>query len=105
MSEEAPQPAHKKDKEKVLDEVWTVERIRSFLDLLPPEGVNADFHRLLKAYQQMRADDFEQFVQFFAKARLDINAKDPAGKTALAIISEHRHGADYAAILKKAGAV
>lgn len=105
MTEEAPAPAHKKDKEKVLDEVWTVERIRSFLDVLPPEGVNADFHKLLKAYQQMRADDFEQFVNFFVEAKLDINAKDPHGNSVLQIIGEHRHGADYAKILKNAGAL
>jgi ankyrin repeat protein len=104
MTEEAPAPAHKKDKEKVLDEVWTTERIRSFLDVLPPEGVDADFHKLLKAYQQMRADDFEQFVNFFIEAKLNINAKDPEGKTALQIVSEHRYGADYAGILKNAGA-
>lgn len=105
MTEEAPAPAHKKDKEKVLDEVWTVERIRSFLDILPAEGVDADFHRLLKAYQQMRAEDFEQFIQFFTDAKLNINAKDPDGNTAIAIIGEHGHGADYVVILKKAGAV
>jgi len=105
MTEEAPAPAHKKDKEKVLDEVWTVERIRSFLDILPADGVNADFHRLLKAYQQMRADDFEQFVQFFTEGKHDVNAKDPDGKSAATIIAEHRHGAPYVEILKKAGAI
>lgn len=97
-------PVHKKDKEKVLDEVWTVERIKSFLDILPAEGVNADFHRLLKAYQQMRVEDFEQFVQFFVESNHDVNAKDPDGNTVLATISTHGHAAPYLAILKNAGA-
>jgi len=105
MTDETPAPAHKKDKEKVLDEVWTEARIRSFLDLLPPEGFDADFNRILKAYQQMRADDFEQFVQFFIEAKHNINAKDPDGNSLVAIISEHRHGAPYVTILKNAGAV
>lgn len=105
MTEEVPTPPAKKDKEKVLDEVWTVDRIKSFLDVLPEEGVNADFHRLLKAYQQMRAEDFEQFVQFFVEGKHDVNAKNPKGQTVLAMVSTHGHGAPYAAILKKAGAV
>ena len=44
----------KKDKERVQDEVWTEARIRSFLNLQPPAGVNADYHRLQRAYQSMR---------------------------------------------------
>ena len=43
--------ALKKDKEKVLDEVWTQERVRDFLDVKPAEDLEADFHVLLKAYQ------------------------------------------------------
>ena len=38
------------------DEFWTDERIRSFLDMLPPEGVPADYHVLLKAYRGMLPD-------------------------------------------------
>jgi hypothetical protein len=48
----------RKDKQKIVDEVWTEERIRSFLDLQPPAGMDADFHRLQRAYQSMRAEDF-----------------------------------------------
>ena len=53
-----------KDKQKVVDEVWTQERIKSFLFVEPPAGVNRDFHRLHKAYQSMRADDFEIFIHW-----------------------------------------
>ncbi|MCB1632679.1 MAG: PA4642 family protein, partial [Pseudomonadales bacterium] len=49
----------RKEKKKVVDEVWTDERIRRFLHLLPPEGVDCDFHRLRRAYQAMRPEDFE----------------------------------------------
>ena len=96
--------ALKKDKEKVLDEVWTEDRVKSFLDLLPPEGENADFHMLHKAYQSMRDNDFEKFVGFFIAAGKDLNAQNQKGRTVLSIVEEHRHGKPFAEILRTAGA-
>ena len=90
----------KKDKEKVLDEVWTEERVRSFLDIQAPAGENADFHALISAYRSMRLENFEQFLDFFAQAQRDINAKGSEGKTALEIISSHRKGTPYAAAIQ-----
>lgn len=94
----------KKDKAKVLDEVWTEDRVHSFLDLQPAEGVDADFHVLLKAYQSMRVSDFELFIGFFQAAGRDINAKNPAGQTLLDIVSQHRNSSEFAAALTAAGA-
>ena len=54
----------RKDKEKVVDEVWTEEHVKSFLNVKPHDGSDEDFHMLLKAYQSMRASDFELFVSF-----------------------------------------
>ena len=39
----------KKDKQKVLDEVWTEDRVKSFLSVRPHDGSDEDFHMLLKA--------------------------------------------------------
>ena len=94
----------RKDKEKVLDEVWTEEHVRSFLDVRPHDGSNEDFHMLLKAYQSMRASDFELFVKFFSDDKRDVNAQGKDGRTVLDIVSTHRHGAEYADVLKSAGA-
>lgn len=94
----------KKDKAKVLDEVWTEERVRSFLDQQAAEGVDPDFHMLLKAYQSMRDSDFELFVGFFQAAGRDINAKNPAGQTLLDIVRQHRNSGEFAAVLTAAGA-
>ena len=96
--------ALKKDKEKVLDEVWTQERVKSFLDIQTAENVDADFHVLLKAYQSMRLENFEEFVGFFVSAGRNINAHGPDGDTALNIIAQHRNSADYVEILKGHGA-
>ena len=38
----------KKDKQKVLGEVFDDERVKSFLDYQAPSGVSADFHLLEK---------------------------------------------------------
>ena len=94
----------RKDKEKVLDEVWTEDHVKSFLDVRPHDGSDEDFHMLLKAYQSMRASDFELFVGFFTEQGRNINARSLAGETVLDIVADHRHGAENALILKSAGA-
>ncbi len=97
--------ALKKDKQKVLGEVFDDERVKSFLLFPAPEGVNPDFHVLEKAYRGMKAENFKSFVQFFLAEGKDINATGPDGKTLLAQVQTHRPGADYAKILTDNGAV
>lgn len=94
----------RKDKEKVLDEVWTEDHVKSFLNVRSHDATDEDFHMLLKAYQSMRADDFELFIGFFLSEKRDINATGLDGRSVLNIVSEHRLGADYATILKNNGA-
>ena len=93
-----------KEKTVVVDEVWTETRIREFLDAKPAAGVDADFHALLKAYQQMRADDFEKFVGFFLEQGRNINARDAQGRTLLSYVVEHVKSNEYADILRRNGA-
>jgi hypothetical protein len=96
--------ALRKDKEKVLDEVWTEDRVRGFLDLQPYGDESADFHVLFRAYQSMRPSDFELFVGFFLEKNRDINATNSAGETLLQLIADHRQADEFRAILKSAGA-
>lgn len=93
------------DKPKVIGEEWSDERVRSFLDIRPWDAnENADYHALLKAYQAMRAEDFERFIGFFVAENRDLNATGPDGETILDLISRHRRSVDYASALEKAGA-
>jgi hypothetical protein len=94
----------RKDKEKIVDEVWTEEHVKSFLNVKPHDGSAEDFHMLLKAYQSMRASDFELFVAFFCDDGRDLDTTSKDGRTVLDIVSTHRHGAQYAEILKTSGA-
>ena len=94
----------RKDKEKVLDEVWTEEHVKSFLQVRPHDGSDENFYMLLKAYQSMRASDFELFLSFFSAENRDVNATGKDGRTVLEIVSSHRHGVEYASILRAAGA-
>lgn len=96
--------ALKKDKAKVIDPVWTEDRIREFLDVVPAENVEADFHMLMKAYRSMRSEDFATFVNMFRDEGRDINSRDPAGRTVLSYVAEHRNSTEYATILSDAGA-
>lgn len=93
------------DKPKVIDEEWSDERVKSFLALEPYDrAINPDFNALLKAYQAMRAEDFERFIGFFVESGRDLNARNEHGETMLDIISQHRRSAAYADTLKAAGA-
>lgn len=93
-----------KEKEVVVDEVWTEARVREFLDVKPAEAIEADFHMLQKAYQQMRADDFEKFVAMFLADGHHINARDPKGRTVLSYVREHAKSVEYVEILQRNGA-
>jgi hypothetical protein len=93
-----------KDKKTVLDEVWTEDHVKSFLKVKSYDGTAEDFHMLLKAYQSMRVEDFELFVEFFCADGRNVNVTGKDGRTVLEIVSSHRHGVEYADILKAAGA-
>ena len=85
----------KKDKQKVLGERFTTERIAGFLDLTAPAGVNIDYHRLERAYRSMVADDFAIFVSLFKERGGDIEATSPRGETIAQLIGEHQSMGDY----------
>lgn len=89
----------KKDKQKIIDEVWTKERIRSFLDIEPPVGENADFHALYTAYKNMRLEDFETFLKMFADTGRDFQAQDKTGQRVIDIIRQHKKSTAYARVL------
>lgn len=93
-----------KDKEVVVDEVWTEARIREFLDVKPAEQIEADFHMLMKSYQAMRVDDFEKFIAMFLEQGHNINARDPRGRTVLSYVRDHRKSGEYVKILERNGA-
>ena len=90
----------KKDKQKVLGEVFDDERIKTFLDYQAYGDVNPDHHLLEKAYRGMKADNFETFLRFFCEEGHDINAKNQQGKTFLGSISSHRQAEDYIRAVK-----
>ena len=94
----------KKDKAKVLDDVWTPEHVKSFLSVRPHDNTDEDFHMLLKAYQSMRADDFTLFIEYFREENRQINDTGIDGRSVLEIVTEHRHGSESATLLKAAGA-
>lgn len=92
------------DKPKVIGEEWSDERVKSFLAVEPyDQAVNADFHALLKAYQAMRAGDFDRFIRFFVEEGRDVNAVNDRGETMLDLVSQHRRSSEYAAALESAG--
>lgn len=92
----------KKDKQKVLGEVFDDDRVKSFLEYQPPAGVSKDFHLLEKAYRGMNIDNFVTFLGFFVQAGHDLNATNPEGQTLAQIAHQHGHGADYVNALNAA---
>ncbi len=95
----------KKDKKKVLGEVFDDERIKTFLQFIPPAGVSADYHLLEKAYRGMKAENFETFIRFFLEQGHDLNACNPQGETMLQVLRGHRQAEEYVEIMERNGAV
>lgn len=94
----------KKDKQKVIGEVFDDERIKSFLQYPAPEGIDHDYHLLEKAYRGMKEENFATFIRFFLEAGHNLNATGPEGKTLLQKIKNHRLSKGYAKALEDAGA-
>jgi len=88
----------------VRDEFWTDERVQSFLEMQPPEGMPTDYNVLLKAYRGMLPDTFERFINYFIDAGRDINVRLEDGSTFLDHVSRHRKSVEYARLLEEAGA-
>lgn len=96
--------ALKKDKQKVLGEVFDDERIKTFLNYEAYGDTNPSFHLLEKAYRGMKADNFTTFLGFFKNAGHDINATNADGESFLSITQQHRQSEDYVTALKAHGA-
>ncbi|MDC0660984.1 PA4642 family protein [Marinobacter sp. SS21] len=94
------------EKPKVIGEELSDERIQSYLAVTPYDAKeNADYFVLIRAYQALRAGDFERLLGFFVAAGRDLNAINGDGQTILDHISEHGRSGDYVASLKQAGAL
>lgn len=89
----------KKDKQKVLGEIFGEDRVRSFLELQPPAGVDADFHVLERSYRGMGAENFTTLLELFTAAGRNLSATNPQGQTLLEILSEHQNSSAYQAAL------
>lgn len=94
----------KKDKQKVLGEVFDDQRIKGFLNVEQRNGVDIDYDTLEKAYRGMKAENFHTFVKFFVEEGRNVNAQNADGQTLLQVISRHRHAGDYIDALRSHGA-
>lgn len=90
---------------KVIDEDWSDERVKSFLDLQCYDETDPDYHLLREAYEHMVAYDFERFVGYFVASGRNVNALNTQGQTFYDRVSAHTSHLNYADILKEAGAV
>jgi len=86
------------------NEEWSDERLKANLDVLPPEGLPADYNILLRAYRGMTAELFARFIVFYKDAGHDINVNLEDGSTFLDLVLRHRKSVEYAEILRQAGA-
>ena len=96
--------ALKKDKQKVLGEVFDDQRVKSFLKVHEQSDTDPDYIALERAYRGMNIENFATFVRFFSEENRNINAFNQDGRNMLQVVSEHRHSGNYAQLLKDAGA-
>jgi hypothetical protein len=93
----------KKDKQKVLGEVFDSARVAEFLTAQAPAGIDVDFHALERAYRGMNIDNFVEFLELFSAAGRNLKATNPEGRTLAQIAAEHAFGSDYVAALQQRG--
>lgn len=95
----------RKDKQKVLDEVWDEERVKSFLGKTVPSQAarplpgDADFYVLRHAYQSMRPHDFDRFLNHYSGEGRDVRAKDGKGRTLADVIASHANAQPFIELL------
>ncbi|WP_062268433.1 PA4642 family protein [Endozoicomonas arenosclerae] len=94
----------KKDKQKVIGEVLSDERIKELLTLQAPAGEDKALHILTRAYRALRADDFERFLRFYSETGLEINPVTSEGGSFLSTLEKHQHASPYVQALKNCGA-
>ena len=95
----------RRDKAKVIDEVWDDDRIRGFLAREGgDDAVHPDHARLLGAYQGMRPGDFRRFLVMFLEAGGDLDAPDARGRSLADVIVRHRHATEFLEALVAQGA-
>lgn len=84
------------------NEEWSDERVFAYLNQLPPNGVDADFHVLYHAFKHMRVTDYERLLnQFIADGR-NLNATNQHGQRIHDVIAEYsRQKDDFLALLAK----
>ena len=82
------------------NEEWSDERVFAYLNQLPPQGVNADFHVLYHAYKHMRPSDYQRLLTQFVADGRDVNATNPEGQRIHDVIAKFpRHSSDFLSVL------
>jgi|SRR5690554_5425594 len=103
MKDEKKAGADRKQPE-TRNEAWSDDRIKGYLGILPPDGVPADYHILLKAYRGMLPEHFERFIPFFVEAGHNINVTLDNGETFLDLLAKHRRATPYRTVMEAHGA-
>ena len=94
----------KKDKEKVFGGKWSKEQFNDFLAVTSHDGTDVDYLMVIQAYRYMLAPTFSEYIALFTAAGHNLNALNLEGESILTTISSHTASADYANVLKDAGA-
>lgn len=87
-----------------LNEEWSEERIKSWLQVRPYDDTPVDYFILLRAYEAMPVEYFERFLGYFVEAGHDINGRNAEGQTILDRVSQHAQAAVFQDMLRRHGA-
>lgn len=87
--------ALKKDKQKVIGEELSDERILETLSAFIASGLN-DFDLIVRAYRHFRLHDFERFLDALNARALPLNPSNAANKDIVTYLNEHANGKAYA---------
>lgn len=84
------------------NEEWSDERVFAYLEQLPPQNIDADFHVLYHAFKHMRPFDYERLLTRFIADGRNIDATNPQNQRIHDVIAEYpRQSEPFLAVLAK----
>ena len=85
----------RKDKKQIIGEPMTDEQVKAFLSAEPADNTPAPLHKLLRAYQSLRIEDFERFLSFFKEQGFAFDCCNEKGENFSQIIVDQRLAEPY----------
>lgn len=92
--------ALKKDKQKVIGEELSDEKLATMLETFISSGLN-EYDLIVRCYRHFRPHDFERVLDMMSAKQLEINPANALGQPFVEYLATHANGEPYVEAIKK----